>query len=116
MKNYEYIGLNNKKPVIFINHLDDIYFMYSEIFRNFSVEYGNSFEVIADLFLRNGFSFNRFVRIIFKENEITKLEIVNPMDISDEIKIDIRNYLKKNIDLLENATLEKSIKDFILNR
>lgn len=116
MKNFEFIGEINKRPIIFINTLEDVYFLYSEIFEFFSKTYGNTFEIIVDLFLRNGFSFNRFIRIIFDGKENPKLEIVNPLDVSDNIKLDIRNYLKKNIELLEKATIEKSVKDYMLYR
>lgn len=114
MKNYEYVGNTQYlTPVIFINTLDDVYYLYSDIYNEFSIKYGKNFEIIIDLFLRNGFSFNRFVKIIFT-NEDVRSEIINPLSIDEEIKSKIRMYLKDNLDLLEQSTISNSVKDFII--
>lgn len=70
--------------------------------------------VVVDLFLRNGFSFNRFVELNF-DNGNYKLFIINPNEIPEVSKENIRKYLKNNINLLENSVLSKKAINFILN-
>lgn len=116
MKNYKIITYDeNSKVIIFINNLDDIYYMYEEIYSEFSKKYGKEFSIIIDLFLRNGFSFNRFAMLNFKDETTVDSVIINPGDISEESKRDIRDYLKNNLQLLENSCLTKSMKDFVIN-
>ena len=103
-----------KNNVIFINSTEDLYDLTGFIYEDLSKAYGSSFSVVVDLFLRNGFSFNRFVELKF-DNGNYKSFIINPNDISELSKESIRKYLKSNICLLENSALSKKAINFILH-
>lgn len=103
------------KEVLLITSLEDVYYLYSEIYDNLSKKYGSSFSILIDLFLRNGFSFNRFAKIIFTDRNKYKIILVNQRDVSEEVKANIRKYLKSNIKVLERSTLSSNAIDFIKN-
>ncbi len=103
-----------KDNIIFINSTDDLYELIKTIYEDLSKIYGTNFSIVVDLFLRNGFSFNRFVELKFY-NGNHKSYIINPSDISEKSKETIRAYLKSNTALLENSALSKKTIDFVLH-
>ena len=107
---------DKNEDVIFINTTEDLYFVQDSIFNELSISKGSNFTVLVDLFLRNGFSFNRFVELNFDGNGKCKSFVVNPRDVSDTIKSTINYYLKSNIQLLKDSALTQSIKDFVISR
>lgn len=116
MEDYKLFNFEDeqKNNIIFINSTEDLYDLTSIIYKDLSKAYGTSFSVVVDLFLRNGFSFNRFVELKF-DNGNYKSFIINPNEISEISKENIRKYLKNNIDLLQNSALSKKAINFILN-
>ncbi len=102
-----------KNNIVFINSTDDLYDLTDIIYNELSKTYGTTFSIVADLFLRNGFSFNRFVELKF-DNGNYKSYIINSSDISEKAKETIRSYLRNNSILLEDSSLSKKIIDFIL--
>ncbi len=116
MKNFKVFNVDNfDKDVIFLNTIEDLYFIKDEIFQELSKKNGNNFKVIVDHFITNGFSFNRFSILIFNGKENTNSYIINPRDVPDQIKNQISSYLKQNLDILEKSSLPISIKEFIKN-
>lgn len=116
MKNFKVFNVDNfDKDVIFLNIIEDLYFIKDEIFQELSKKNGNNFKVIVDHFITNGFSFNRFSILIFNGKENTNSYIINPRDVPDQIKNQISSYLKQNLDILEKSSLPISIKEFIKN-
>jgi hypothetical protein len=99
--------------LIFVNSTEDIYFLYDMVYDELSGSLGENFSVIVDLFLRNGFSFNRFISLSFNGRSKVKSQIINPRDISEELKFNIRLYLKNNLMLFEECSLPKKIISFI---
>ena len=113
----EYTIFNNEhynKEIIFINSTTDVYYLYNQIFDSLSLKYGEKFSVLIDLFLRNGFSYNRFVNVIFDGKGKYKLFLVNQREIPEDAKKDIRNYLKNNKDILDSSALSQETINFIL--
>ena len=101
------------KDVVLLTSTEDLYFLQDRIFEELSVNNGNNFTVLVDLFLRNGFSFNRFVSLYFKGKNCCKSNIVNPREVSDEIKTKIRVYLKSSETIFEDTALSKNTIDFV---
>lgn len=99
---------------IFLNNIDDLYFFTEDIYNDLSKTQGNKFSVIVDLFLRNGYSFNRYVLLKFEEGICNSI-IINPNDISESSKKTIRQYLKEHVDILKNGALTKSTINYVLN-
>lgn len=99
--------------VVFINSVEDLYYLQDDIFSDISKIKGENFNVLIDLFLRNGFSFNRFTSLDYKGRDKCKSFIVNPRDVSEEIKLKIRNYLVTHMEVLNNSALTKSVIDFV---
>lgn len=102
--------------VVFITSTEDLYYLQDEIYNELSKTYGDNFTVLVDLFLRNGFSFNRFVTLNFKGVGQCQSLIVNPREVSEEIKSKISNYLKTHFNLLSNSALTQSTINFIESR
>ena len=71
MKDYEIFKFENdiNQNVAFIKTTEDLYFIKDDIYDELSKVNGNEFEILVDLFLRNGFSFNRFVLLKYKGKE-----------------------------------------------
>ena len=67
-----------------------------------------------DLFLRNGYSFNRYVLLNFEEGNYNSV-IINPNDVSETSKKKIKQYLRTNEDILNNGTLTNSTITYVLN-
>lgn len=116
MKEYEVFSFEEdiNKNYIFLNNIDDLYFFTEDIYNNLSKTQGNKFSVLVDLFLRNGYSFNRYVLLNFDNGNYNSF-VINPNDVSESSKKRIKQYLKENIDILNNGTLTKSVVNFVLN-
>ena len=99
--------------VVFITSTEDLYFLQDDIYNELSKTYGDNFTILVDLFLRNGFSFNRFVSLSYHGIELCQSFIVNPREVSEEIKSKIRNYLKTHSNLLNNSALTKNTINYI---
>ena len=67
MEDYKLFNFEDeqKNNIIFINSTDDLYDLTGIIYKDLSKVYGTTFSVVVDLFLRNGFSFNRFIELKF---------------------------------------------------
>ena len=112
----EYVRFNIENDfheVILLTTVEDLYFSLEEIYDELAVSYGKTFSIIVDLFLRNGFSFNRFIELNFYDKEKYTSNIVNPRDVSEEAKRKIVKHLKGNLELLYNSALSKNTIDFI---
>lgn len=116
MKEYEVFFFEDEvnKNYIFLNNVDDLYFVIEDIYDNLSKTQGNKFSVLVDLFLRNGYSFNRYVLLNFEEGNYNSV-IINPNDVSETSKKKIKQYLKTNVDILNNGTLTNSTISYVLN-
>lgn len=115
MRKYEYFKINNETNMDYIlaTSSEDMYFLYDEIYDKLSKEKGSRFEIIMDLVIRNGFTFNRFILLEFNENKV-KSSILNPREVPEDIKKKTKSYFQNNRYLVLESTLSKSIKDFIL--
>lgn len=116
MNDYETFYFENEinKNYIFLNNTDDLYFLTNDIYDKLSSTQGNRFSVLVDLFLRNGYSFNRYVLLNFDNGKYNSI-IINPNDVSEFSKRKINEYLKNNKSVLENGSLTNSTIDFVLN-
>lgn len=116
MKEYEVFFFEDEvnKNYIFLNNVDDLYFVIEDIYDNLSKTQGNKFSVLVDLFLRNGYSFNRYVLLNFEEGNYNSV-IINPNDVSETSKKKIKQYLRTNEDILNNGTLTNSTISYVLN-
>ncbi len=101
------------QKLVFITSTEDLYYLQNDIYDDLSRTNGEKFTVLVDLFLRNGFSFNRFVSLHYKGKEQCRSFIVNPREVSEEIKSKIRSFLKTNVELLNNSALTKSTVNFV---
>ena len=115
MKDYKIFEFEDdiNHNVAFINTTEDLYFIKDYIYDELSKVNGNEFEILVDLFLRNGFSFNRFVLLKYKGKEKWKTLIVNPTDVSEQIKMKIKEYLKNNENILQHSVLSKETIEFV---
>lgn len=106
---------DKQNKVLFMLTLEDIYFLQGDIFDYLNDELGSQFTIVVDMFLRNGFTFNRFVALTYDGNDNVKTTIVNSREVSEEIKCYINLYLKQHEDLLQNSSLTKNTVDFVLS-
>lgn len=110
----DFIILKNdsaREYVCFINNVEDVEYYLDDISEE--VKALGQTKIIIDLFLTNGYSYNRF----FEFNSITKeLLLINPRNINNDIYKNINVYLKNNIQLLENSALSLALKKIILNQ
>jgi sugar-specific transcriptional regulator TrmB len=115
MKEYEIFKFENdiNETVVFVTSTEDLYYIQNDIFDELSKTNGENFSILVDLFLRNGFSFNRFVSLAFKGKNQCLTNIVNPRDVSEDIKLKIRNHLLTHKELLNNSALTKGTINFI---
>lgn len=115
IKDYEIFNFNDEdiQNVILLTCTEDIYFLQDDIFDKLSSSYGNEFTVLVDLFVRNGFSYNRFISLKFKGKDNIKTLIVNPRDVSEKVKCEIRKYLKNHIDILNKSALSMNTIEFV---
>lgn len=116
MKDYEIFKFENdiNEIVVFVTNTEDFYYIQNDIYNELSKTNGKDFSILIDLFLRNGFSFNRFVSLTFEGKEKCSTYIVNPRDVSEEIKLRIRNYLIANKELLYNSSLTNGVINFVI--
>ena len=115
MKDYKIFEFEDdiNHNVAFINTTEDLYFIKDYIYDELSKVNGNEFEILVDFFLRNGFSFNRFVLLKYKGKGKCKTLIVNPTDVSEQIKMKIKEYLKNNENILQHSVLSKETIEFV---
>jgi hypothetical protein len=99
--------------VILITSTEDLYYIQDDIYDDLSITNGDKFTVLIDLFLRNGFSFNRFVSLSYEGKGQCRSFIINPREVSEEVKMIIKNYLKSHLEILENSALAKSAINFM---
>lgn len=108
MKNYKYFTLNDYESYVLLLSNEDIYFLYDQIKKEIKTN-----KVIVDMFYRNGYTFNRFVELIFTDDNKVRSRIINPRLISETIKENTCNYFKTNKESLAKSTLSLNIKNFI---
>ena len=110
MKNYVILNNNNSinEYVCFMNNVEDVEYSLDEITKDMK-DLGCT-RIIIDLFLTNGYSFNRFFEFNSTTNDFS---IVNPRNIDNDIYNNINIYLKNNIQLLENSALSLAMKEII---
>lgn len=108
MKNYKYFTLNDYESYILLLSNEDIYFLYDQIKKEIKTN-----RVIVDMFFRNGYTFNRFVELVFLDDDTVKTRVINPRSVSEDIKESTHNYFKSNKGSLDKSTLSINIKSFI---
>ena len=110
MKNYVILTNNNSinEYICFMNTVEDVEYSLDEITKDMK-DLGCT-RIIIDLFLTNGYSFNRFFEFNSTTNDFS---IVNPRNIDNDIYNNINIYLKNNIQLLENSALSLAMKEII---
>ena len=111
--------------IVLITSTEDLYFLEDDIYEEMKEKcgtkvymliihsIGTKFSIIIDLFLRNGFSFNRFVLLNYNGRDNKKSYIINPREISEKIKDRVRSYLIDNEELLTNSALPKYTIEFM---
>ena len=104
---------NDYHEVVFLTTVEDLYFSIGNIYDDLTASYGKTFSIIVDLFLRNGFTFNRFIELNFFDKERYTSSILNPRDVSEEAKRKIAEHLMSHSELLCNSALSKNTIDFI---
>ena len=115
MKEYIIFNFQDKKneTIVFMNTIEDMYYFIDDIYEEISKVKGTKFSVIIDLFLRNGFSFNRFAMLQFDGKESYNTFIINSYEVSDNVKKEIRQYLKSNNTLLDESALDNETIEFV---
>ena len=115
IKDYEIFNFKDEdiQNVILLTCTEDIYFLQDDIYDKLSSSSGNEFTVLVDLFVRNGFSYNRFISLKYRGKDNIKTLIVNPRDVSEKIKCEIRKYLKKHLDILNKSALSMNTIEFV---
>ena len=115
IKDYEIFNFKDEdiQNVILLTCTEDIYFLQDDIYDRLSGSFGSEFTVLVDLFVRNGFSYNRFISLKYKGKDNIKTLIVNPRDVSEKIKYEIRKYLKKHLDILNKSALSMNTIEFV---
>ena len=102
---------------MFLNTTEDLYFLQDEIMKEINIKNSQTKTVLVDLFLRNGFTFNRYILLRYdKNNNRLKSFIINPREVSEKIKIKIEDYLRNHNELLYSSSLSKKEIEFILNK
>jgi len=116
MKGYRIFRFDNSdiENVVFVTSTEDLYSLQSDIYNEISATHGKNFSVLVDLFLRNGFSYNRFVSLHFKGRNQCRSYIVSPGDVSEDIKLKIKQYLITHPLLLYKSALTKSTINFVV--
>lgn len=103
--------------VVFLNTTEDIYFLQDEIMKEINIKNSQTKTVLVDLFLRNGFTFNRYILLKYdKNNKRLKNFIINPREVSEKIKAKIKEYIRNHNELLYSSSLSKKEIEFILNK
>ena len=98
MKEYIIFNFQEKinESIVFMNTVEDMYYFIEEIYDEVSKVKGTKFSVLIDLFLRNGFSFNRFIMLQFDGKENYNTFVMNSYEISDSVKREIKQCTKLN--------------------
>ena len=113
MEDLKIFKLNYENYLLFLAD-EDIYFYYEKIYEQLSSMLGKTFSITVDMFLRNGFTFNRFIELIFDEKGKSKSKIINPRDVSDELKENTKQFLRTNVAYLEDSPISNNVKKFVL--
>jgi hypothetical protein len=116
MQEYELFKFDDDvhEKMVLITSTEDLYYLQDDIYDDLSRANGSSFTVLVDLFLRNGFSFNRFVSLHYRGKEDCNAFIVNPREVSEEIKAKVRHYLRTHTQLLNESSLTISAVNFMV--
>lgn len=115
MQEFVELRPNEDSDVILLTTTEDLYYLQDDIFDFLSETRGEQFTVLIDLFLRNGFSFNRFVLLSYDGKEKCKSFIFNPREVNDEIKYVTRQYLRNHVELLQDSALSQKAISFVIN-
>lgn len=102
--------------VVFLNTTEDLYFLQDEIMEDINNKDGQNKTILVDLFLRNGFTFNRYILLKLDKNNRYRSFIINPREVSERIKIKIEEYLRNHNELLYSSSLSKKEIEFIINK
>ena len=102
--------------VVFLNTTEDLYFLQDEIMEDINNKDSQNKNILVDLFLRNGFTFNRYVLLKLDKNNRYRSFIINPREVSERIKIKIEEYLRNHNELLYSSSLSKKEIEFIINK
>lgn len=92
---------------------EDAYFLYDDIYSIMSKKGNEKGSVLVDLFLRNGYSFNRYFLLSFNGKDKYKTNIINPRLVSDNIKNSIKSFLLEHPSILERSSLSKKTLEFM---
>lgn len=115
MKEYIIFNFQDKinESIVFMNTVEDMYYFIEDIYDEISKVKGTKFSVVIDLFLRNGFSFNRFIMLQFNGKEKYNTFVMNSYEVPDSVKREIKQYLKTNNKLLEESALDSKTIEFV---
>ena len=71
MREYEIFTFEEdaNENVVFLNTTEDLYFLQDEIIEDINNKNSQTKTVLVDLFLRNGFTFNRYILLKFDKNK-----------------------------------------------
>jgi len=116
MKEYEMFSFEEEnRDIIFLTSLEDPYFIFDSIYEELAITKGTHFSITVDLFLRNGFSFNRFAFIEFFSKDDYRTKIINTRDISEKAKSCIKRFLMENDNYLIDSALSKRTIEFVMS-
>lgn len=101
--------------IVLLTTVDDPYFILGEIYDECLSDGKSQLTIILDLFLRNGYSFNRFALIEFSSRNEYSTKIINTRDVSEIAKFQIKKFLSKNSIYLQESSLSNRIIDFVLS-
>lgn len=100
--------------VILLTDVEDLYFTQEDIYETLSPKKGESFSILIDMFLRNGYSFNRYTLLEYNGPRKIKSYLVNSRDVSENIKKCVKSYLIENTDLLYDSSLTENAINYVL--
>lgn len=101
--------------IILLTTIEDPYFILTDIYDAYLANGKSRFSVVLDLFLRNGYSFNRFALIEFTSKDEYTTKVINARVVSEKAKLQIKYFLSKNENLLLDSSLSSRIIDFVLS-
>lgn len=67
-------------------------------------------EIYVDQLISNGFSENRFIKLIFSDDKIKRNSCEKILNIDDKIKKISQKYYLKNLEIIENSVLNRNQK------
>lgn len=106
----------NYNDVVLLTDTDDLYFTQKSIFCALEPSRGSNFKVLVDMFLRNGFSYNRFTLLEFYGSDKCNSFLINSRNVSANIKTQIRNYLNSKHELFSESSLSKATIDYLKSK